>query len=269
MSRLGHRITRRQTLGLAGLAGAAYVTGCRASSDEQAAVRDADAVLRARARGDGGTLLRRWEAEAVRHPCELLRGRRPGGHTARPDDPDRRGRVGRPLQPLRGRGGRHLALRRRGLVLGSRLRHRFLARLPGDRCQRRGYLQDDLPGLVPRPDDPHPPEAAHLRRRDRDIRVHVSALLLGDDDRAGLRRRPILRKRHARHLERGRRHLRRDRRDEPRADGWQSVRGLHGERDAGPVGAAGGGRRRGTPARKRLDARPPRPPQTAGATRDR
>jgi protocatechuate 3,4-dioxygenase beta subunit len=41
VSRLGHRITRRQTLGLAGLAGAAYVTGCRASSDEQAVVADA------------------------------------------------------------------------------------------------------------------------------------------------------------------------------------------------------------------------------------
>jgi protocatechuate 3,4-dioxygenase beta subunit len=41
VSRLGHRITRRQTLGLAGLTGAAYVTGCRASSDEQAAVAEA------------------------------------------------------------------------------------------------------------------------------------------------------------------------------------------------------------------------------------
>jgi protocatechuate 3,4-dioxygenase beta subunit len=41
VSRLGHRITRRQTLGLAGLAGAAYVTGCRASSDEQAALAEA------------------------------------------------------------------------------------------------------------------------------------------------------------------------------------------------------------------------------------
>jgi len=41
VSRLGHRITRRQTLGLAGLAGAAYVSGCRASADEQAVVADA------------------------------------------------------------------------------------------------------------------------------------------------------------------------------------------------------------------------------------
>ena len=41
MSRLGHRITRRQTLGLAGLAGAAYVTGCRATADEPAAVAEA------------------------------------------------------------------------------------------------------------------------------------------------------------------------------------------------------------------------------------
>jgi protocatechuate 3,4-dioxygenase beta subunit len=52
-------------------------------------------------------------------------------------------------------------------------------------------------------------------------------------------------------------------------DDRRPVRGLHGERDAGAVGAAGGGRRRGTPARKSLDARPPRPPQTAGAARAR
>ena len=41
MSRLGHRITRRQTLGIAGLAGAASVTGCRATADEPAAVAEA------------------------------------------------------------------------------------------------------------------------------------------------------------------------------------------------------------------------------------
>ncbi len=41
MSRTGHLITRRETLGLAGLAGAAYVTGCRGAAEDTTSVAEA------------------------------------------------------------------------------------------------------------------------------------------------------------------------------------------------------------------------------------
>lgn len=76
MSRLGHRITRRQTLGLAGLAGAACVTGCRATADDRAAVAEVQApscVLVPEL--TEGPFLRRCQAEASRHSRQLLRQR--------------------------------------------------------------------------------------------------------------------------------------------------------------------------------------------------
>jgi protocatechuate 3,4-dioxygenase beta subunit len=252
VSRLGHRIIRRQTLGLAGLAGAAYVTGCRASPDEQAAV-----------------------AETQTPSCVLVPEVTEGPYFVdgklkrsdiRANSSGGGARVGIPLAlTIRivevGSGGRCSPYEGPAVDIWHCDAEGLYSGVDSDTDFLRGYQLTDANGAVTfRTIFPgwYRGRAIHIHLKVRTTTArprHTSTrltLLLGDDDRAGLRRRPILRQRHPRHLERGRRHLRRDRRDEPRADGWRSVRGLHGERDPGPVGAAGGGRRRGTPARKRL-----------------
>ena len=125
------------------------------------------AKLRADAGADRGPVLRRREAQPLRHPQRPEQRRDQGGPAADADAARPR-RQRQRLRADRGRPGRRLALRRRGRLLrhpGPRLRQHqgpeVPARLPGDRRERDRQVHDDLPGLVPGPGDPHPLQDPH------------------------------------------------------------------------------------------------------------